>query len=265
MVRDAPGVQAVILLLGGTSETAPIALGLAGRGYRILVSTATDAPLEIGHHPNIGRRTGRLDEEGMAELIEERGIRAIVDATHPYASMARTTARRVARSLQIPYLTLIRPGSVHREGPVAFASDHKEAARMAFSRGETVLLTIGSRNLGPYAEEGRRTGGRFVVRVLSHPDSIEACRRHGIKEDSIIAGRGPFSLKENRAMIRRYGVGMLVTKDSGTAGGVEAKLEAAHEEGCQVVIVKRPEHPEEGAYEKVEDLIYAVSVAVSGG
>ena len=46
----APGVPFMILLLGGTSSTAEIALGLAAAGYRVLVSQATDVPLDVGRH-----------------------------------------------------------------------------------------------------------------------------------------------------------------------------------------------------------------------
>ncbi|MBI2437234.1 MAG: precorrin-6A/cobalt-precorrin-6A reductase, partial [Lentisphaerae bacterium] len=56
---------------------------------------------------------------------------------------------------------------------------------------------------------------------------------------------GPFSLEENRALIRRFGVGVLVTKDSGAAGGFQAKQEAARLEGCLLVVVGRAEQPRE--------------------
>ncbi len=82
----------MILLIGGTSETPPLAAGLAAAGYAVLVSTATDVPLAIEEHPRIRRRTGRLDEEGLVALAGEEGVRAIVDAAHPYAAAAHAAA-----------------------------------------------------------------------------------------------------------------------------------------------------------------------------
>ena len=114
------------------------------------------------------------------------------------------------------------------------------AAKVAFSFGLPVLLTTGSRNLEPYVNEANAKGIRLVARVLSHPSSIEACRKAGISDDNIVSGRGPFSVEENLAIIKRYGIGVLVTKDSGIAGGVPEKLEAAHLAGCRVVLVQRP-------------------------
>lgn len=252
----------MILLLGGTSETASLAGSLADRGYRVLVSMATDIPLEIGKHPNISQRTGRLNGDEMAVLVREEGFRAIVDATHPYASSARASAKQVARRMDIPYLTLIRPKAVKNGGGACFASDHEQAARIACSQRGPVFLTIGSTNLEPYVQEGRQTGVHVIVRILSHPEAFETCRRLGILGDSVIAGRGPFSVEENRTIIRKFGVRVLVTKDSGQAGGVRAKLDAARLEGCQVVIVRRPNYSSEGAFEKVEELIHALAVVL---
>jgi precorrin-6A/cobalt-precorrin-6A reductase len=230
----------MILLLGGTSETAPIASALATAGFRVLVSTATDAPLDVGDHPNISRRSGKLDRHQMLRLSNERSVIAIVDASHPYAASVQANARSVADQLKIPYLSWVRPPIPERDSLAISAPDHDAAANIAFSFGLPVLLTTGSRNLEPYVRESKATGQRLVVRVLSHPDSIEACRKAGISDDNIVSGRGPFSIQENLSIIKQFGIGVLITKDSGVAGGVLEKLEAAHRSGCRVVLVQRP-------------------------
>jgi precorrin-6A/cobalt-precorrin-6A reductase len=117
---------------------------------------------------------------------------------------------------------------------------------MAFAEATAVLLTTGSRNLAPYVEAARGTGIPLVVRVLDFPESLEACRLAGIPEDRIITGRGPFSLEENLAVIRRFGIGVIVTKDSGRVGGVEAKIDAARLTHCKVIVIRRPEMPTTG-------------------
>jgi len=236
----------MILLIGGTSETAPLASGLAEAGYAVLVSMVTAAPLAIGDHPRISRRVGRLDEEGMVALGNEKGIRAIVDAAHPYAEAAHAAAHNAAKRLGIPCLVFRRPAVLTPESPVHFAADHAEAAEMAFAFGRPVLLTTGSRNLAPYAEAARRTGVPFAVRVLDIPESLAVCRAAGIPEDRIIAGRGPFSVAENLAAIHRFGIGVIVTKESGRAGGIEAKLAAADQANCRLIVLRRPVRPASG-------------------
>lgn len=248
----------MILLLGGTGQTAPLTMGLAEAGYKVLVSTATDIPLDVGVHTNIQRRMGRLDEEGMAFLIRDKGIMAIVDSTHPYATVARKTARQVADRLQIPYFTFIRPTGIITGEEIMLADSHEEAARIACSGGRPILLTTGVKNLKPYAKEAQRAGIKLIVRVLPERASIEACRTAGINDEFIIAKRGPFSVGDNRLVMKRYGIGVLVTKDSGPSGGTPEKLEAARLEGSLVVIIRRPHQQARGAFEKHEDLIAAV-------
>ena len=253
----------MILLIGGTSETAPLASGLAGAGYGVLVSTATDSRLNVGDHPRISRRAGRLDEEGMVALGKEKGIRAIVDAAHPYAVAVHAAVQVAAQCLGIPCLVFRRPEALTPESPVRFAADHAEAAEMAFAEGRPVLLTTGSRNLASYAEAARRTGVPLAVRILDAPESLAACRAAGIPEDLIIAGRGPFSVAENIAAIRRFGIGVIVAKESGRAGGIDAKLAAARRENCRVIILRRPETSASSpAFDQPEALISALAALV---
>ncbi|MHB1455341.1 MAG: precorrin-6A reductase [Armatimonadota bacterium] len=248
----------MILLLGGTSETAGIAAGLADAGYLVLVSTATDAELDVGNRPGIARRIGRLSQEDMLSLVRDRSIRAIIDGTHPYAVAVRAAAIWAAAQAGVPYLTFIRPAIGQANGNVIIASDHEEAAILSFSKRMPVLLTTGTRNLEPYIRESIRTSTPVIVRILDHPESISASRSVGLREDQLIIGRGPFTVDENRSAIRTYGIKTLVTKDSGKAGGVHEKLEAAIKEGCRVVIVERPALTSDGAFENVQDFVAAV-------
>jgi len=248
----------MILLIGGTSETAPLALALADAGFRVLVSTATDVPLDVGTHRNISRRVGSLDRAGMLRLATERGIRLFVDASHPYAVSARKNARHAASELGIPYLSWIRPAVLVENELVIFRPNHKLAAETACSLGEPVLLTTGSRHLAPYVKAAERAGVKLVVRVLPHPASLEACRAAGIPEENVVAGRGPFSVEENLLVMRRFSIGVIVTKDSGIAGGVLEKIEAARKHGCRVVVVQRPEEVAGLIFSDVEELVAAV-------
>jgi precorrin-6A/cobalt-precorrin-6A reductase len=249
----------MILLLGGTAETATIAESLAARGFRVLVSTATDIPIDAGRHPNISRRRGRLQKDGMAALIRRRGILAVVDAAHPYAVGVHEAAGSAAGATGIPYLAYARPATPDPGDGLFWASGHPEAAALACAGGRPVLLTIGSKNLQPYVRESARTGVFLAARVLPHPDSVEACRRAGIPAGRVICGRGPFDIGENRRQIRRFGIGMLVTKESGEAGGVREKIDAARLENCGIVVVARPLRAPEGAFDDIGMLVDELS------
>ncbi len=247
----------MILLLGGTSETAMIATRLAASGHRVLISTATDEPLDVGGDARIERRCGRLDEAGMVSLVKHRGVTAVVDATHPYAAVVHGTASRVAKQTGVPHFRFQRPDSV-LGASVVEAADHAAAARVACSFGKPVLLTTGSNNLRPYVEAARRVGVRLVARVLPRPESLLACREAGIADANVIAGKGPFTVEETRDHIRRFAVGVLVSKESGEAGGVPAKIEAARLERCKVVVVRRPGSSARSGCSDVAELVETV-------
>jgi precorrin-6A/cobalt-precorrin-6A reductase len=248
----------MILLFGGTSETARIADGLAQAGFRVLVSCATEIALNIGSHANIRRRTGPLNANGLTALIDAEKILLVVDATHPYAVQARATARQAAQLSGIPYITYIRPEE-HAQGQVfIWAGDHDEAARIAFSMGKPVLITTGARNIAPYTAQARKTGIPLYARVLPETTSISACHDEGIPDEHIITGRGPFTVTQNREIIRKFAIGVIVTKESGTVGGFAEKIEAAHLEHCAAVVVRRPIMAGYGAFGDIEELLKCV-------
>jgi len=253
----------MILLLGGTAETAPLALEIARKAFHVLVSTATDIPLTLPPCPKIRTRHGRLDETGLAELVQTSGIRALVDCTHPYAELAHRTSRQVAALMSIPCFTLIRPSGIEEGDPVQYAASHEEAAILAFSYRFPVLLTTGTRNLAPYVREAARTHARLIVRVLPERDSLAACRAQGISDEDIIARRGPFSVEDNRSAIRNFSIGVLVAKDSGRAGGTPEKIAAARDEACRIIVVQRPELQSDRAFTSPEELVQALAAMLS--
>lgn len=248
----------MILLLGGTADTAPLAAMLAEARYQVLVSMATEVPLVIGDHPRISRRTGALDGAGLLGLLSDLGIQALIDAAHPYAEALHHNAREAAARAGIPYLAYVRPPLVPPGGNVIPVSSHEEAAESAFSFHRPVLLTTGSRNLVPYAKAAGQTGLELVVRVLDTEESLKACREAGIPARNVVTGRGSFSLAQNLEVIRKFAIGVIVTKDSGEAGGVRAKWEAAQLAGCRLVVVARPKRPDKYAFEDMPDLVAAL-------
>lgn len=249
----------MILLLGGASESAPLAQRFAEAGRLVLVSTATDETLDVGRHENIRRRCGRLDRRGLAELIAREAIRAVVDATHPYATEIRANARAVAEQLGVPYFTFVRPAVLPEDADdILFASDHDQAAEIAFSLGQAVLLTSGANHLDEYVAQARSTGLPLTVRVLPRAESLASCQRAGIHPEAIIAEKGPFTIEQNRLHIRQASAGVVVTKDGGRASGAEDKREAVRLEGARLVVVRRPAVEAQDAFDDLDALVRSV-------
>ena len=103
-----------------------------------------------------------------------------------------------------------------------------------------VLAATGSKEIAAYtAIPG--FAERVYARVLPLESSVAQCRAAGLPDSHILAARGPFTLEENLAVLRRYAIRSMVTKDGGAAGGFPEKLEAARQSGVEVLLVRRPE------------------------
>ena len=248
----------MLLLLGGTSETAQIATRLAEAGLSILVSTATDEPLEsAATRASSAAPAGSTRPRWQPSSARKASARSWTPRTRtpppfaprqaePLSNWGFPTSASSGQEASLPQARIL---------PISIAPSHAEAARLAFSFGRPVLLTTGANNLAPYAEQSRQTGIPLVARVLPRPESVLACAQAGILQAQVIAAKGPFSVNENRAHIRQHRIGVLVTKDSGEAGGVPAKLDAARREGCRVVIVQRPALPTGRTHATVDGLV----------
>ncbi len=226
--------------MGGTSESVTIAGALARAGYSVLISMATEVPLAMQDLPGISLRRGRLNRDELTALIRQHSIAALVDTTHPFAVQAHETAVAAAREAGVPYLRWLRPPSDFSGYPhMHFADDHEDAARTATAFAQPILLAIGSKNLQPYVAEARRTRLPIYARVLPCEDAKLACREAALDFEDVIFARGPFSSDDTLHLLRERHIGVLVTKESGAAGGVPEKIQACAIANCACVVVRR--------------------------
>lgn len=233
----------MILILGGTSESKEITVMLVREGYKIIACAATpyggSLLKEAGAHEVIQQRLG---ERELTALIQARGIRFLIDATHPFAELVTVYAQRACQQTGIPYIRYERPSCtipehvlIHRvQGYTAAA---KKAVELA---NKTVFVTTGTKTLSVFCHEAQSQGKRVVARILPDLEGLKLCLGLGIPPGDIIAMQGPFSIAMNKILLDEFKAGVLVTKDSGTIGGTAAKIEAALSLSIPVVLIVRP-------------------------
>jgi precorrin-6A/cobalt-precorrin-6A reductase len=185
----------------------------------------------------------------------------VVDATHPFAVKIGELARSVCRAHGLPLFRYLRPAGRLPEHPLVVTVGNVAEAASAAAVGATVFLAVGTRLLDELVAHPALKGRRLVVRVLPDPRSLERCLALGIPPGDIVAAQGPFTVEFNRAMLRHFRAEVLVTKESGRAGGLEEKLAAALAEGIRAVVIRRPRE-EEG--EELEAIVDACT-RLSGG
>jgi precorrin-6x reductase len=237
-----------ILLFGGTTEGRVLAERLGALGAQVTVSVAT--PLgaeELSSLRMLDVWVGRKSADEMA--VSMCGFDLCIDATHPYAVEATANIAAACRQAGAPLRRLLREpcaaGDAIRVGSAA------EAAAFLVGTEGAILLTTGAKELSAF--RGLESA-RLYARVLPTCESIRACEEIGLPHRNILALQGPFSQKLNEAMLEQYQIAWLVTKDGGTAGGLEEKLRAAEHVGARVVLIARPEDSGEG----LEELLKSV-------
>lgn len=239
----------MILVLAGTSDGRQLIKKLIEQGIPVLASCTTGygkSLIEGMHFLNGNRKrlnviSEALNIEGMNRVIAKNRISLLVDATHPFAEAASMNAIEAAQHSDIPYVRFERNSAPEVKNKLIYrVKNFNDAARLAFKAGSRVFLSIGSRNLAIFVKEARRKKKNFVARILPDLEAAEKAAALGIKPDEIIAAKGPFSYKFNKAMLEEFKADCLVTKDSGKEGGTEEKIKAALKTGCKVIIVERP-------------------------
>ncbi|WP_064750515.1 precorrin-6A/cobalt-precorrin-6A reductase [Solirubrobacter soli] len=204
-----------VLILGGTTEARELAEALHARGDEVTTSLA--GRTEPAALPGVTRI-------GTSDLT---GFDAVVDATHPFATRISEKAKGALR--------LERPGWEPKAGEIWVASVPDAAAHCD---GRRVLLTTGHTDLHAFEE----VDAFIVVRAITPPDTRHAA----------LLARGPFTLQQERELMREHAIDLLVTKDS---GGPAPKLQAARERGATIVIVRRPRPRPPGAVATVEEAL----------
>ncbi len=223
-----------MLVLGGTSEARELADVLVEAGFPVISSLA-------GRVSNPRLPTGEVriggfgGPAGLARVLVDRAVCAVLDATHPFAERISAAAARACADAGMPLLRLERPewsqvpgDRWHRAGSL------DAAAAIVAHLGSRVFLTSGRQGLAAFSAIGDKW---FLIRCVEAPDPPLPPQR------LVLLDRGPYTLEGELALIDSHRIDVLVTKDSGGTH-TRPKLDAARMRALPVVVVQRPHRPD---------------------
>ena len=228
-----------VLIFSGTTEGRHLAEHLMKAGVFCDVCVATEYGAQVMEEaPLLQLHTGRLSVEQMKQLYELCEPQVVVDATHPFATVVSSHIRESLKETKIPYIRLERTQQESSYDVRTFAGSEAVVRALEMTQGN-ILLTTGSKELAAFCEsEALRK--RLIVRVLPGAESLALCYENGLEGNQIIAMQGPFSEEMNTAIYHQYAICHMVTKESGSAGGMEEKLAAAKKAGVTCYVLQRP-------------------------
>jgi precorrin-6A/cobalt-precorrin-6A reductase len=239
--------MARLLILGGTAEARELAGRLAARsGLDIMLSLAgrTASPARQPVPLRVGGFGGAA---GLADYLVRERIDALIDATHPYASVISANAAAAARQTGVPFMMLRRPPWI------ALAADRwteannvGDAARALGQDPRRVFVTLGRNELAPFQAAPQH---HYLIRSVDPVDPPLA-----LPHANYVTGRGPFSEVAERALITAHRIDVVISKNSGSSA-TYGKIAAARALGIEVIMLRRPPTTQAPAVDTVDDAI----------
>ena len=210
----------MILVFGGTTEGRKAAEVLEEAGSPYFYSTKTGEQELTLHHGQ--RIDGALDGEAMVRFCQEHGIRLIVDAAHPFATILHQTIADVASALNV---SVVRYERIYppRDSDITWIDDYTQVPTDI----HTLLATTGVQSIGKLKWlEGK--GVNIIYRILQRESSIELAHRQGASDEQLCFY--PETIEADAMLM----------KESGISGGFIEKVAEARRLGMRMIALKRP-------------------------
>lgn len=233
--HGASAIRPNLLILGGTTGAALLAEAVARRGIPATISLAgrVARPRPLAVPMRIGGFGGA---QGLAAWLRAQGITHVVDATHPFAAAISRNAVAACETAGIPLIALTRPRWVAAPGDAWSHVPDIAAAVAALCRPRArVMLAVGRVHLPAFAVNLQHF---YLLRLVDPPTG-----QLPFPDAEVIVDRGPFETESDMALLRRHGIELVVSKNSGGAAAY-AKIAAARALGLPVLMIDRPAMPD---------------------
>lgn len=240
----------------GTSEGKDFLRKLKDFQERIVVSTATEYGGELLSEFNVAYvNTKPLDEKELKEFIKKFNLKALVDASHPYAKNVSENALKACKELQVQYIRYERAGVLTElnDENIIRISSLEELKNVDLYIDGTFLNTTGSNGIKTILNLNLRN--RVIHRVLPSTKVMNDIFNIGVKVEDIIAIKGPIGYELNKAFIKEYDAKALLTKDSGIRGGALEKAKAALDSNIKLIILEKPKVKYGQSFSSIDETI----------
>jgi precorrin-6A/cobalt-precorrin-6A reductase len=250
-----------VLILGGTTEARLLGERLARRGgLDVTLSLAGRTASPVPHAVPV-RVGGFGGADGLADHIVKERIDALIDATHPYATIISKNASAAARQTSVPFVVLHRaPWTAVAGDRWIEVNDTRAAVQALGEKSRRVFVTVGRNELAPFAAAPQHF---YLIRSVDPVDPPLP-----LPHARYVTERGPFSEAHDRALMTEHKIDAVVAKNSG-GNAAYGKIAAARALRIEVIILHRPQETDGRAVHTIDDAIawldHALTPAVARG
>ena len=231
-----------VWLIGGTQDSVAIATFLTTHQIPFVVSVASDAARGL-YGDRVRLVVGRMPQSTMTAFCQQELIRAIVDASHPFAVEVSQQAISVAKGLNLPYLRYERkhcvPSELKDQHSIIELDSCATLVAGDYLEGHRVLLTVGCQTLHLFKPWQNRA--TLYARILPKPESLAMAMAAGFTSDRLVAIRPPLTRELERALWQQWQISLVVTKASGKPGGEDLKRQLSAELEIPLIAIARPQ------------------------
>jgi precorrin-6x reductase len=232
-----------VWVFSGTSDGNALAKNIAESGLPVIISSSTEygATLAKQTCPKASIIFGSLGMQKRAQLLKHKRAKIIVDATHPFSQQISEQLRSISKQCELEYIQFKRqPAEEVKANNVHYCDTIESAALLGAKLGKRIFLATGTRHIAEYLKTDDNRERRWFARVAPDQSYIENAVAAGIRRQDVIAMQGPFTQEFNAALWRNWKIDLVITKDSGDAGGLPEKIAAAVELQIPIVVLRSP-------------------------
>ena len=224
----------MILLLGGTTEAKQVAGYLEEAGLDYIYSTRTEVTFEgKGKY-----RYGSLTAGGLKEFCKVNGISQLIDACHPFAKELHVTVASIAN--EIPVIRFEREFSRRiTDQLIHYITDYAAALVQIKQQGYQSMLALTGVQSIPHLSSFWQNYPCWF-RILNREYSIDFAARYHFPEKNLLFGL-PQEKNEEIELFNRLKPQVIITKESGLNGRLDAKIEAAIACHIPIFILIKPD------------------------
>lgn len=242
------------MILGGTSEATALAQAVYQAGLRGTISFAGRVARPV-RQPLPTRIGGFGGAAGLAEYLHAQAVSHVIDATHPFASQMSHNAMAACAAAKLPLIALTRPPWQADQTDLWSNVANIEAAVRALNRPACrVMLAIGRMHLDAFAPNPQHF---YLLRLVDPPKTPPPFPDH-----TVCISRGPFTLRDDLALMRQHRIDLVVSKNAGGTGAF-AKIKAARQLQLPVIMIDRPKIAHQQKTHSPKEVLQWVSQAGS--
>jgi precorrin-6A/cobalt-precorrin-6A reductase len=236
-----------VLILGGTTEASALARQVVGDPRLAPILSLAGRTANPRPQPIATRTGGFGGIDGLVRFLRNEAIKAVIDATHPYADQMSAHAVAACRETGVPLASLVRPEWQAEAGDRwhVVPSFDRAAKALGFTP-RRVFLSLGRQELHAFAAAPQH---HYIARLIERPE------QERLPPDlRLLRARGPFDRESELRLLTDERIDVVVSKNSG-GDATYAKIDAARVLALPVIMIARPHKPAGEVVNSVDEAV----------